>query len=72
MICASVLTFAGAMHAYQVYDGISFDFLFRFVEPVAGGVYYRANDLAISYLLCGLFFFSVSRWAKSQPVQLHQ
>ncbi|QDT33359.1 NCS2 family permease [Thalassoglobus polymorphus] len=71
MLCASALTFLGAMHAYQVYNGITFDFLFRFVDPVAGGVYYRANDLAISYLLCGLLFIGLSRWANSQPVQPH-
>lgn len=69
MFAASFLTWLGAMHAYQVYNGMTFDFLFRFVEPVAGGYFYRANDLSISYALCGMLFVAIARWARQQPRQ---
>lgn len=69
MLAASLLTWLGAMHAYQVYNGMTFDFLFRFVEPVAGAYFYRANDLSISYALCGMLFIAIARWARQQPRQ---
>lgn len=70
-LIASLLTFLGAMHAYQVYNGMTFDYLFRFIDPVPGSDLYRANDIAIAYLLCGLLFIGLARWAQGQPVQTH-
>ena len=71
MFAASLLTFLGAMHAYQVYDATNFDFLFRFIKPVTGAYYYRANDIAIGYLMCGLLFAALAKRAKDQPQQAH-
>lgn len=71
MFAAAILTFLGAMHAYQVYNGMVFDFLFRFVSPMQGSYFYRANDLALAYLLCGVLFLSLSNWAKDRPNASH-
>lgn len=71
MLIAAGLTFVGAMHSYQVYNGITFDYLFRFVAPVPGAFYYRANDIALAYLLCSVLFFSLNQWAQRQPRQAH-
>ena len=71
MFAASLLTFLGAMHAYQVYGGMNFDFLFRFITPADGAYFYRANDIAVGYLLCGLLFLALAKWAKDQPRQAH-
>ncbi len=68
MFAGALLTWLGAMHAYQVYNGMVFDFLFRFMAPNPGSYFYRANDIAISYALCGLLFIALARWAKNQPV----
>lgn len=67
MIAASALTFLGMMHAYQVYDGMTFDYLFRFVDPHEGSFFYRANDIALAYLLCGLLFIALSKMAQKPP-----
>ncbi|MEW4490983.1 NCS2 family permease [Thalassoglobus sp. JC818] len=71
MLAASVLTWLGAMHAYQVHHGMAFDFLFRFVAPIDGASIYRANDIAIGYLACGILFLALSSWLKRQPTQSH-
>lgn len=71
MLVAALLTWLGAMHAYQVHHGMAFDFLFRFSLPVDTAFYYRANDIALGYLLCGLMFLSISKWAIDQPIQAH-
>ncbi|TWT42811.1 hypothetical protein KOR42_46150 [Thalassoglobus neptunius] len=71
MLVASFLTWLGAMHAYQVHHGMAFDFLFRFVAPVDGASFYRANDIAIGYLACGILFLALSSWLKRQPTQSH-
>lgn len=71
MFAASLLTFLGAMHAYQVYGGMNFDFLFRFIAPANGAYFYRANDIAIGYLLCGLLFLALAKWAQDQSRQAH-
>ena len=64
MLAAALLTFLGAMHAYQVHHGMAFDFLFRFSQPVDGAYFYRANDIAIGYLLCSLLFFATNAWSE--------
>lgn len=71
MFAAAVFTFLGFMHAYQVHAGFAFDYLFRFIPPVEGAFFYRADDIAIGYLLCGLLFLSISRWARDQPLIPH-
>lgn len=67
MLTAAGFTWLGVMHAYQVYEGYAFDYLFRFVPPHAGAFSYRADDIAIGYLLCGLFFWSMGRWSQGKP-----
>jgi adenine/guanine/hypoxanthine permease len=62
MLSASVFTWLGLMHAYQVYFGNAFDYLFRFVPPVEGAYHYRADDIALGYLLCALLFLAISRY----------
>ena len=42
LLVAAVLTGLGLMHAYQIYETgpvSAFDYLFRFVEPVKGGLH---------------------------------
>ncbi|SFI76407.1 permease [Planctomicrobium piriforme] len=68
MLFAALFTGLGVMHAYQIYTGFAFDYLFRFVTPAEGAFAYRADDIAIGYLLCAIFFFLIGRWAKDQPV----
>jgi len=70
---AALFTWLGLMHAYQVYDvafGATLDYLFRFVSPTAGAYLYRADDIAIGYLLSGLFFLAMGFWAKGQPEEV--
>ena len=61
MFVAAFLTAAGVMHAYQVYGGNSFDYLFRFVPAEDGAFTYRADELWIAYLLCGILLLLISR-----------
>jgi AGZA family xanthine/uracil permease-like MFS transporter len=68
MLTAAMFTWLGVMHAYQVYQGFAFDYLFRFVPAVEGAYVYRAADLAIGYLICAAFFFVFGLWAKNRPV----
>ncbi|WP_437225308.1 NCS2 family permease [Planctomicrobium sp. SH661] len=71
MSAAAFFSWLGIMHAYQVYDvpfGAALDYLFRFVKPVEGAVLYRADDIAVGYLLCAVFFLIIGAWAKDQPV----
>ncbi|WP_437186937.1 NCS2 family permease [Planctomicrobium sp. SH668] len=70
LLIAAVFTWLGLMHAYQVYDvafGATLDYLFRFQIPESGGTAYRADDIAIGYLLSAIFFFAIGVWAKNQP-----
>ncbi|WP_437201119.1 NCS2 family permease [Planctomicrobium sp. SH664] len=71
MLIAAGLTAIGVMHAYQVYAGFAFDYLFRFVQPAAGAFIYRADDITIGYAISGLFLIAISRWAKSKPAVKH-
>ncbi len=68
MLAAAGCTFLGIMHAYQVYGGFAFDYLFRFVPPVPGAFAYRADEIAIGYVLIAALFFVIGRWAKDQRV----
>ncbi|MCA9080758.1 MAG: hypothetical protein KDA58_09380, partial [Planctomycetaceae bacterium] len=72
MLVAAGCTALGIMHAYQVYEipgaGIAiFDYLFRFMPPVDGAYAYRADDIALSYVLAAITFWVVGLWAKDQP-----
>lgn len=72
MFAAAVFTWLGLMHAYQVYEipfGATLDYLIRFVPPTEGAYLYRADDIAVGYLLCALLFVVIGRWAKDQPVE---
>lgn len=72
MSAAGLCSWLGLMHAYQVYEvpfGAALDYLFRFVKPVEGAFLYRADDIAIGYLLCAIFFLVIDRWAQGQPVE---
>ncbi len=66
MFTASVLTASGAMHAYQVYSGFVFDYLFRFMQAEENSYAYRANDIAVGYVLCGLVFLIIHFYARNQ------
>jgi len=68
MLVAAFFTGLGVMHAYQVYAGFAFDYLFRFAVPVDGAYAYRADDILVGYLVCALFFFLIGRWAKGRPI----
>lgn len=73
MFAAAFFSWLGLMHAYQVYEvpfGATLDYLFRLVKPIEGAALYRADDIAVGYLLCGLFFLLIGRWAKDQPVEV--
>ena len=65
MFAAALFTWLGLMHAYQVYYGFAFDYLFRFMDPVEGAYAYRGNDIALAYLLCGLFFLAMRNAPRS-------
>jgi len=70
MLAAAFFSWLGLMHAYQVYEvplGATLDYLFRGVKPVEGAFLYRADDIAIGYLLCAIFFMAIGWWAKNQP-----
>lgn len=72
LLVAGLLTGLGIMHAYQIYETgpvSAFDYLFRFVQPVPGASVYRADDIAIGYVLSALTVFLIGRWAKDRPVQ---
>jgi len=68
MLIAAAFTGLGVMHAYQVYGGFAFDYLFRFVAPTEGAFSYRADDILIGYLMCAFFFFVIGLWAKGRPL----
>lgn len=71
LLVAGLLTGLGIMHAYQIYETgpvSAFDYLFRFVQPVPGAYVYRADDIAIGYVLSALTVFLIGRWAKDRPV----
>ncbi len=68
MFIAAAFTGLGIMHAYQVYGGFAFDYLFRFVPPIEGAYAYRADDIAIGYLMCAVFFLVVGLWTKNRPL----
>lgn len=53
---AAVFTWSGMTHAYQVFDGNALDSLFRMAEPREGAVSWRADDVAIGYLLTTALF----------------
>ncbi|MEX0728546.1 MAG: NCS2 family permease [Planctomycetaceae bacterium] len=55
--CAAI----GLTHAYQL-SGNRFDYLFAFQEPMEGGTAYRANGIAIGYLLFAAFFLLMGRY----------
>jgi len=70
ILAAAFFSWLGLMHAYQVYEvpfGATLDYLFRGVKPVEGAFLYRADDIAIGYLLCAIFFMATGWWAKNQP-----
>jgi AGZA family xanthine/uracil permease-like MFS transporter len=69
MLTAALFTWLGVMHAYQIYHGFAFDYLFRFVPAVDGAYVYRAADIAIGYLVCALFFFGFHLWTKDRPIR---
>jgi AGZA family xanthine/uracil permease-like MFS transporter len=69
MAAAALFTGLGIMHAYQVYEGAAFDYLLRFAKPADGAFLYRADDIAIGYLLCCAFFLIMGQWAKGRPVE---
>jgi len=58
---AALFTWLGLMHAYQVYFGMAFDYLFRFMAPMPVSYAYRANDIALAYALCGVLFLLLGR-----------
>lgn len=58
---AALFTWLGLMHAYQVYFGMAFDYLFRFMAPMPDSYSYRANDIALAYVLCGLLFLLLGK-----------
>lgn len=68
MLVAAALTGLGAMHAYQVHSAFVLDHCFRFVAPVEGAYVYRADDIAVGYILCAVFFFAIGNWAKDRPL----
>jgi AGZA family xanthine/uracil permease-like MFS transporter len=69
MAAAAFFTGIGIMHAYQVYAGAAFDYLLRFAKPADGAFLYRADDIAIGYLLCCAFFLIMGQWAKGRPIE---
>lgn len=71
MFCAAFLTGLGVMHAYQIYGGSAFDYLFCFAEPVEGAYAYRAIDVAIGYAVGGLMLLLAARWAGKSEVSGH-
>lgn len=73
MSAAAFFTWCGLMHAYQVYEvpfGATLDYLFRAIPPVPGAFFYRADDIAIGYLLCAIFFLLVGRWTRVHPEEI--
>lgn len=73
MGAAAFFTGIGLMHSYQVYEvpfGATLDYLFRGVPPVPGAFFYRANDIAIGYLLCAVFFLLIGSWTKKHPEEI--
>ncbi|MCA8998519.1 MAG: NCS2 family permease [Planctomycetaceae bacterium] len=69
LLTAALLTGLGLMHAYQIYETgpvSAFDYIFRFVQPVDGAYVYRADDIAIGYLLSAATVFLIGRSATFQ------
>ncbi len=55
-LIGATAAFIGLTHAYQI-QGNAFDYLFVFITPSKEALMYRANDIAIGYLLFALLFF---------------
>ncbi|HSG68962.1 MAG TPA: hypothetical protein VLA12_01030, partial [Planctomycetaceae bacterium] len=61
---ASLMTYLGLMHSYQVNDNIVDYFFAPFQEPNEGFLAFNAIGIALSYALIGLVFFAIE-WKTS-------
>ena len=59
-VLAAGCAFIGLTHAYQLQGNI-FDFLFRFAEPADGALAFRADGIALGYLLFAVVFVAFGR-----------
>ena len=64
-LIASVLTFAGLMHGYQI-AGNNIDFLFLGVASAEGASAYPAYGIGIGYLCLGAAFWAAEAWVERQ------
>lgn len=62
-LIASLFAWIGLTHAYQVSDN-GFDFLFRFSQPSEGALAFRADPIAIGYLLFAAAFVGIGVYHK--------
>ncbi|MEW4528597.1 NCS2 family permease [Maioricimonas sp. JC845] len=65
-LIAAALTWLGVMHAYQI-SGNILDFLFRFAAAGEGWHEFRANGIAVNYLLWAVAFFAFGRYFDRHP-----
>ncbi|QDU41018.1 hypothetical protein Mal4_53830 [Maioricimonas rarisocia] len=65
-LIAAVMTWLGVMHAYQL-SGNILDFLFRFAGAGEGWYVFRANGIAINYLLWAIAFLGFGGYFRRHP-----
>ncbi|QDT50694.1 hypothetical protein Pan258_47740 [Symmachiella dynata] len=62
---AAAFAYCGLTHAYQI-SGNALDYLFAATQPVAGALAFRANQIAVGYLLFAAVFFIIGVLQKPQ------